>query len=423
MSHIRNHEPSSWRIALVLFFITSFIESMSMSHVFAFMPVYLERLNVPHVQTWVGILSAVTFVVGLPLVPLWGIWAQRFGGKAVIIRSAYVEMVVFAVLGWSHSLIGIFFAMMLVGFQLGNTGVMLSALRSATPDGRIGFAVSVFSVSGTVGMAGGPLIGGILTAANLLDLHGLYILDGVLSLLTGTMLMFFYRQPRVVQPETMEERQTRSESAWNAAWKSVRYTFSLPITWTLFGVYTVLMMGRQMAWPYLPVVIEELPIHGVSVTFAIGGLMGLTAVVGALITIFTGRLGDKMGFVRTLMAAFILSLPAVLAVGFVHNLGGFVLALTLYSAGYSIGSAMIFALFSTRIPETHRSTALNLVYLPLYVGGIVGPATASGLAQIGLFGPFAGAAVMCAVGLVLIVVVLSRQTRPSKGPSPVSVSG
>jgi MFS family permease len=135
--NIDNTHQTRWQIALILFFLTSAVESMSMSHVFAFMPVYLQSMHVSYVETWVGILSAVTFVVGLPLVPLWGVWAERYGGKIVVIRSAYVEMIVFVVLALSHSLIGVFAAMMLVGFQLGNTGIMLAAIRQATPDGRV----------------------------------------------------------------------------------------------------------------------------------------------------------------------------------------------------------------------------------------------------------------------------------------------
>jgi MFS transporter, DHA1 family, multidrug resistance protein len=422
MTHQDRHH-TGWQTVLILFFITSAVESMSMSHVFAFMPVYLQSMQVPHVETWVGILSAVTFVVGLPLVPLWGIWAQRYGGKLVIIRSAYVEMAVFLILGLSHSLFGVFVAMMLVGFQLGNTGIMLAAIRQAAPDERVGFAVSVFSVSSSVGMAGGPLMGGVITGLHLLNLHGLYVLDGILSCLTGSMLLVFYRQPTLPPDAHGADIEPRRESAWTAAWQSVRFTFSLPVTWTLFAIYAVLMMARQMITPYLPIAIERLPLHSVSTTVSIGGLMGLSAVVGALITVVAGRLGDKVGFVRILILAFVCSLPAVLLLGLSRDVSWFILALTVFSAGYSIGGAMVFALFSTRIPETHRSTALNLVYLPLYLGGIVGPAVASGLTRIGLFGPFLGAAVLFMFGIVITVATRKYTAGESPTPAQISITG
>jgi DHA1 family multidrug resistance protein-like MFS transporter len=182
--------------------------------------------------------------------------------------------------------------------------------------------------------------------------------------------------------------EARRESAWTAAWQSVLFTFSLPVTWTLFAIYTVLMIAGQMIMPYLPIAIERLPVHLVSTTVSIGGLVGLSAEVGAPITIVAGRLGDKVGFIRILILAFACSLPAVLLLGLSRGVSWFILDLTVFSAGYSIGGAMVFALFSTRIPESHRSTALNLVYLPLYLGGIVGPAVGSRLTRIGLYGLF-----------------------------------
>ena len=44
---------------------------------------------------FVGLFSALIFVVGMPLVPP-GAWADKYSRKAVIVRSALVEAVVFA---------------------------------------------------------------------------------------------------------------------------------------------------------------------------------------------------------------------------------------------------------------------------------------------------------------------------------------
>ncbi|MBX5437131.1 MAG: MFS transporter [Alicyclobacillaceae bacterium] len=403
---------TGWRTVLALFFVTSFVESMSMSHVFAFLPVYLQAMQVPDVETWVGVLSAITFVTGLPLVPLWGIWADRYGGKPIIIRSAYVEMAVLLLLGVSRSLPGVVAAMALVGFQLGNTGIMLSSLRRVAPDGRVGFAVSVFSVASSLGMAGGPLIGGLITGLHWLNLHGLYEMDGVLSCLTGTLLLTLYHP---TGPSAAGVPGQPPVSAWTAAWRSLRFTFTLPVTWTLFGIYTLLMMARQMVTPYLPIAIERLPWHFGTSTVSIGMLMGLSAVVGAVITVLAGHAGDRTGYIRVLSLAFGVLVPAVVTLAWARHLALFTAALTVFSAGNSIGGAMLFALFSTRIPDTHRNTALNLIYLPLYLGGIAGPAASAGLAQAGWQAPFLGAAVLFAAGIA--TTVLTRRILSTAVPA------
>ncbi|HLZ94974.1 MAG TPA: hypothetical protein VKT20_06575 [Candidatus Dormibacteraeota bacterium] len=143
------HGASGWVTLLVVFGIASTIEAFSVAHVFRFLPLYLGTVGVPpaEVPAWTGYLNATFFVFGLPLVPFWGVWAERYGRIPVIARSAFVEMVVFAGLWLSQNRWEAGFALLLVGFQLGNTGVMLTALRAAAPAGRVGFAISLFGIS------------------------------------------------------------------------------------------------------------------------------------------------------------------------------------------------------------------------------------------------------------------------------------
>lgn len=396
---VRANTASGWKTVLALFFVVSMIESFVMSHVFSFLPVYLAELHTADVKFWVGILNSSTFILGLPLVPLWGIWANRYSGKAVIIRSAWVEALVFIILGFSRNLPEVIVAMALIGFQLGNTGVMLAAIRRIAPGERIGFAVSLFSVSSTVGMALGPLIGGWLGSLPGFNLHTLFLSDAVLSLLSGLMLVLFYKEVRPVSSQRF------IESAWVAAWKSVHHTFQLRITWVLFGIYSLLMLARQMVNPYVPVAIVQFNPYPGRATLVIGVLMGISALVGALITVVAGRLGDLVGFTRVLGGAFAINMIFVVFMGLTHRVFWFAIWLAGYSAATGIGGAMVFALLSTRIPESHRTTALNLVYLPLYFGGIVGPVLSSSLSHYGLLAQFAASGVLFAVGLVVVQVI------------------
>jgi MFS family permease len=71
-------------------------------------------------------------------------------------------------------------------------------------------------------------------------------------------------------------------------------------------------------------------------------------------------------------------------------------------------SAMVFGLLATEIPPERRSATLNLVYLPLYAAGIVGPAVGAIVAsQIGLAGPF-----LVGGGVFLVAAVFIGVRRP-----------
>ena len=187
---------SSWVTLLVLFGIASTVEAFTVSHVFRFMPLYLATVNVPppDVPAWTGYLNAAFFLFGLPLVPFWGVWAERYGRIPIIARSAFVEMVVFGVLWLAQNRWQAAFGLLLVGFQLGNTGVMLTALRSVTPHGRVGLAISLFGVTPSLGFALGPATGGWLVDHGVLNLHSLFALDAVMSLAAGIIVLAFARE-------------------------------------------------------------------------------------------------------------------------------------------------------------------------------------------------------------------------------------
>src|SRR5258708_10065439 len=140
---------SGWVTLLVLFGMVSVIEAFTVSHVFRFMPLYLATVHVPpsEVPAWTGYLNAAFFLFGLPLVPFWGVWAERYGRIPIIARSAIVEMVVFSVLWLAQNRWHAAFAMLLVRFQPVNSRGLPTALRPVTPRPRLGRATSIFRIT------------------------------------------------------------------------------------------------------------------------------------------------------------------------------------------------------------------------------------------------------------------------------------
>src|SRR3977135_3523304 len=86
---------SGWITLLVLFGIASTLEALPVAHVFRSLPLYLGTVHVPpaEVPAWTGYLNAAFFLFGLPLVPFWGVWAERYGRIPIIASSAFVERV------------------------------------------------------------------------------------------------------------------------------------------------------------------------------------------------------------------------------------------------------------------------------------------------------------------------------------------
>jgi MFS transporter, DHA1 family, multidrug resistance protein len=351
---------------LVLFGIASTVEAFTVSHVFRFMPLYLATVHVPppEVPAWTGYMNAAFFLFGLPLVPFWGVWSERYGRIPIIARSAFVEMVVFTVLWLAQNRWEAGFGLLLVGFQLGNTGVMLTALRAVTPSGRVGFTISLFGVTPSLGFALGPAVGGWLVERALLNLHTLFALDAVMSLAAGVILLAFAREG---------ERPPRpSGSATQLALGALRLALTGRVTLIVFGVFGLAYFAQQIANPFLPLLVTRLVGTTSGAAGQIGIVFGASAVLGALISPVAGAAGDRFGFRQLLAWSCVLAAVSLLELAVAPNLILLTVGAVFLGAATATAISMVFAVLATAVPEERRATTLNLVLLPIYLSSVAG---------------------------------------------------
>jgi DHA1 family multidrug resistance protein-like MFS transporter len=363
---------------LVLFGITSTIEAFTVSHVWRFMPLYLATVHVPppEVPAWTGYLNAAFFLFGLPLVPFWGVWSERYGRIPIIARSAFVEMVVFVVLWLAQNRWQAAFGVLLVGFQLGNTGVMLTALRAVTPQGRVGFVISLFGVTPPLGFALGPLAGGWLVDRGVLNFHTLFAVDAVMSLAAGVMLLALAREaPRPRGP---------SGSATLLALDALRQAFTGRLTVIVFGIFGLAYFAQAIANPFLPLLVIRLHGGTSGVAGQIGIVFGASALLGALLSPLAGAAGDRYGFRPMLAGACVLAAASLAELAVAPDLIWLTVGAVALGAATATAISMVFALLAMAVPEERRATTLNLVLLPLYLASIAGGVIGAVLVRNGL---------------------------------------
>lgn len=396
-------QPSRlWIVALALFWTTSMVEALGVSQVFAFMPIYLQEMGLPRpeIPRWVGLLSSLTFVLGLPLVPLWGVWADKYSRKAVIIRSAVVEAAVFTLVALSRQPWQLAGSLLLVGFQLGNTGVMLSALRDLAPKGRLGTAIAIFGSSSPVGFAVGPSIGGIMVDGLHTSISTVYALSAGLSMGTAVMLGFGFHEvrPRIVPGGRVID----------LAFGAMRGVFTDATTRRLFALFGMAFLARQMASPFLPILVDGLHGSEPGLASAVALVVGTAALAGGLISAFAGVIGDRVGFRPVLAAALLGAGLALALMPLAPTVPTLALANVAYAALNSAVTAMVFGLLAMELPPDRASATLNLVYLPLYISGIIGPSIGALVATTGVPTAFRLAAVVLGMGGLLVIIRLSR---------------
>ncbi len=409
-------ERQDWGLIVAVFWITSLVEGLGVSQIFALVPSYLREMGVPEADRlpFVGLFGALLFVVGMPLVPLWGVWADKYSRKAVIARSAIVEAVVFACVALSREPWQLAGSMLLIGFQLGNTGVMLAGIRDITPRHRLGTTIALFGASGPIGFAVGPALAGLLIDGAGWSISAVFWVSAVLSVATALLVWFGSRE---IRPEVGP-----TGSVIHLAFGAVRGVLSDPVVRRIFAIFGVAFLAGQMSRPYVPVLVERLAGIGPGLASAIALVAGTAALVGALVSPLGGVLGDRIGFRPVLVAALGVGGVAVAFMPFAPSVGVLAALALVFAASGAAVSAMVFGLLATEVPPERRSATLNLVYLPLYAAGIVGPATgAIVVAAGGLAAPFIAGAVVFVVGSV--VLALAGRSRAGAAVSAADGTG
>jgi DHA1 family multidrug resistance protein-like MFS transporter len=391
-----------WVVALILFGIASMVEGLGVSQIFAFMPLYLRGMGMPEadIPQWVGWLNSLIFIFGLPLVPLWGVWADKYSRKAVIARSALVEAIVYLLVGLSRHPWQLGGSLLLVGFQLGNTGVMLSALRDVVPRQRLGTAIAIFSATSPIGFAAGPALGSFMVDRLHTSLSAVYALSALLSVGVVVLLALGLQE---VRPEVIPTGHTV-----DLAYGAIKGVFTDVTTRRLFTVFGIAVLARFMTNPFVPIVTEHVSGSQVELASAIALVVGTAALTGGLISPIAGAVGDRVGF-RPVLVASLVGYGVVLAL-MPEAPGVPLLALLSATASAFNGGvgAMVFGLLAMEVPPEQRSATLNLVYFPLYIAGIIGPAVGALVVRAGLPAVFTVSGLVLGMGALYTVARLWR---------------
>ena len=405
----RRAPAQGWRSLLLVYGITSTVEAIGVSQIFAFLPLRLREVGLPvdQVATFTGVFTSLIFVFGILLVPFWGVWADKHSRRAVIVRSAVVEAVVFAGVALAREPWHVGASMLLVGLQLGNTGVMLAALRDVSPRDRVGTVTALFGATGPLGFAIGPVLGGLMVNGLGLPLTAVFWSSAGLSLAIVVLLLAGSRE---VRPAVVPQG-----SALALARRAIGGVIGDPAVVRIFAIFGVSILANQMSRPYLPLLVEAVHAGAPGLESAIGLVAGTAALLGAVLSPLAGPLGDRVGFRAVLAGTLVGAGVALLGMPLATTVAALAGVAVVYGAMQAATQAMVFGLVSVEVAPERRSATLNLVLLPLYVAGIIGPTTGAVVAGVGgLPAVYVVAGVVFLVGGAAVAVSLRRGRRPGR---------
>ena len=382
-------EKSSWVPLLVLFALASFIEAIFYGLMGAFTPLYLPVLGVPadQIVLWTGVTAAASAMVGLPFLPFWGALADRYARKPIIIRSFLIELVVVVICILSRNIWIFLIGRALAGLALGNSGLMLTTLAERAPTRRQGLAFSIMNSAPPIGVFVGPMLGGPVV-----DRFGFPALLGIVAvLLLGVVLglTFGYQDPY---------HGKETGPLLRMAWDGVRMIWRSPRLRAIFPALFLLFAGWMMALAYIPVMVKSL-YSGSDQATMVGLVLGAGGLASLVLAPLTGVIADRLGHERVLIAGAILTALIWPLPAFAHGLVIFGFAWAILNGLASGGFSISFNVLADFAESDVRGRVMSFAYLPVNVGGILGPGLGSLITQAGVFAVFPAAAVLTALGV------------------------
>ncbi len=397
----RTSSLAGWGVVAALFAATTCVESMSWTQLTAYAPLYLRELHVPATQVpgWIAAMSSLGWILALPMAPFWGVLADRYSRKLVIVRSAALEAVIFA--GWALSTspwMALGFRS-LNGFILGNTGVMLAVQASTTPKQRLALAVGIVGAGSPAGRAVGPILGSLLV--HQVDVKGMLLFDAALSAFMAVLLMVVMREREHIRPADLRVISLLRGAVAEIAGK--------PLVWRLFLATAVSQVGLWIFLPYAPIYIARLA-PGDTVT-AVGVVLSGVGLGQALASPLWGVVMRRFGHVSVLSLTSVGSALALTTVGLSHNL--ILFAAALFANGVFVAAILTasMAVMAATVSPERRGAVLGQILFPFYVGGVFGPligAAAFGAGQLVVFGI---AAVLSLAPLVVLLTLPRESAR------------
>ncbi len=372
---VRGEDEKHWKVNLAVMSLAQFLSGLGFSFIFPFFPFYLRVLGLEsehEVLLWMGYTSLAFGVTMGVSAPLWGIVADRYGRKLMVVRSMFAGALVLGLMGLATNTWHILVLRFLQGLTTGTVTAAVTMVSSVTPTRRLGLSLGVLQTALILGNVTGPLVGGVLA-----DQYGYRIPCGLafITLIVGAFLVIFGAKERFTPPVGRRENGLRTMAG-------VMGTRGFPAILAAFFMLNIL---GTMIVPILPLFIEQLAKHTGNVATLTGTIIGVAGLFSGVSAAWIGKIGDRFGQERVLLLSLllsgILSLPQAVA----QNV--WVLFIERCLQGLAMGGIVpaVNVLVSSLIPREK----VGIAY------GLTSSVTCLGIGA----GPFLGGTMAAAIGL------------------------
>ncbi|MFT8871958.1 MAG: MFS transporter [Sporolactobacillus sp.] len=362
---------STWKRNLLVCSIGTFFITISLSQIAPVLPLYIKALGVRQradIAQLSGFSFGITFILSALFSPIWGHAADRVGQKPMLLRASLGMAAVVACMGLATN-VDVFIGLRLVqGAITGYNAACIALIAAQTDKTRSGWALGILSAASSGGSLVGPLVGGIMT--DCFGLRSVFFITSFLILITFLLTLTFIEEPRQSAPRQVH----RFHLSLSHSLPERRLTAALLLT-NLF-----LTIAIYAAEPIMTIYVGQLNVNHAHIALLSGLVFSVAGLAGMLAAPLLGKLSDRLGPHKILLAALTVSALLTIQQAFVTNLWQLIILRALCGfVGAGIAPA-ISMLIQKITPPNKMGGVFGLSLSAIYLGSFGGAAMGGQLA-------------------------------------------
>jgi DHA1 family multidrug resistance protein-like MFS transporter len=272
-------EMPSWRRTLAIMVAVQFCAAMGFSIIFPFLPLYVKRLGSTtgwSTETLSGLVFSVQALTMAIASPFWGVVADRFGRKLMVMRATLGGAVVILLMGFVTNVEQLVALRAVQGLLTGVIAAANALVASVAPRERTGYAMGLLQV-------------GLWRGVHRLVAGSVGPVDSARSS-TSAVLLFSSERGRQ-DPFVRHDRAQPGSLHFLQDWARVLSNARLDCT---LGLRFLVATGRAILEPLLPLFVALLAAESVRVGTLTGLIVGASSAASIATSLSLGRLGDRI---------------------------------------------------------------------------------------------------------------------------------
>jgi len=273
----------NWKTNLAVIWVSQLLSIAGFFFALPFGPYYIQELGVhdpSRIKFWVALFGAAPPLSLAIFSPLWGVLADRYGRRLMLLRANFGAAVVLGAMSMVHSVEALIILRLLQGALAGTMVAAQAMVAAYTPERHSGMALGSLSAAVYSGSMVGTFLGGVL--AEYFGYRPVFLASAILLVSAG-LLIFWGAREDFIRPQTgPSERGKRPKRAFA----------DLRHVWPILLLLGAMSFARQFETSFFPLLIQQMLGTLQGAALWTGSLSAIAAVAGFLAGIVFGRLAD-----------------------------------------------------------------------------------------------------------------------------------